>query len=152
MVERELAGVRPSRPVEQVVDEARLSAETGQQCNIDVASLPRLAPPLHGQASDDRRAPSLSRQEALQLGRRREQKIHRRRRCKMRCCSTRPDHVRRAAGSGTRRAASISVSAAARARPESRRASSDHRCFSSSGPVVAHPMTYALARSSTGRG
>jgi hypothetical protein len=49
MVECELAGIRPPRPVmlEQGVDEAGLRAETGQQRDVDVTSLPRLAPPLH---------------------------------------------------------------------------------------------------------
>ena len=67
----------PRRILEQDgVDKRRLTSDTGEQREIDIACLPRFAPPLHGEAADDATSPTAGGAERLDAGGRRKESIH----------------------------------------------------------------------------
>lgn len=81
-MERELASVRAPRCLvgEKWIDETLLTAEPGQEHHVDVARLPRLAPPLDGESTDNGGLPPVRVGEPLQVGCCCEEGVHARRR------------------------------------------------------------------------
>lgn len=92
-----------------------LVAEPGDHGEVDISGHPGLSPALHSDAPDETEREPGRTNDALDLDRRLQDRIHLRARANSRCCSTNPELVRRSSGRSSRRTAESNISVWARA-------------------------------------